>query len=180
MSEETKELQSWQRFNVVQGILTYQGQILLVGNDYGYENLTWSLPGGRLEPGEQHPTALVREFQEETGLTVISGEMLYLVDARSQLDWRHYITAVFSVRPLTESLNLPLVNCTSDATVKQVRFVPFSEAATLLRSPSLGEPLLNYLYQGEALERRYWAYPEYLRADWLPLEWPPSSYLQIG
>jgi 8-oxo-dGTP pyrophosphatase MutT (NUDIX family) len=33
------------------------------------DGLTWSLPKGRLEPGEDEMTAALREIQEETGLT---------------------------------------------------------------------------------------------------------------
>jgi ADP-ribose pyrophosphatase YjhB (NUDIX family) len=169
-------LDGWKRYNVVQGVLIYNERVLLVGNDYGYTSLVWSLPGGRLEPGEQHPMALEREFLEETGLQVVPGEMLYVVDSRSLKDRKHFVTCVFAVRLATETEDEPQVSCASDVAVKQVRFVPFAEAAPLLRSPSLGEPLVNYLYYGlERLPRRYWRYPEYLRTDWQTLSWPPGE-----
>lgn len=36
----------------------------------------WSLPGGRVEPGEDDATAVVRELAEETGLEVRPGELV--------------------------------------------------------------------------------------------------------
>jgi ADP-ribose pyrophosphatase YjhB (NUDIX family) len=41
------------------------GKIAVVNQD----NITWSLPKGRLEQGEDEMTAAVREIEEETGLT---------------------------------------------------------------------------------------------------------------
>lgn len=34
----------------------------------------WSIPGGRVEPGESDAAAVEREVMEETGLTVVAGE----------------------------------------------------------------------------------------------------------
>jgi len=50
------------------------GRLLLIrrGTDPGRG--LWSLPGGRVEPGETDAEALVREMAEETGLVVVSGE----------------------------------------------------------------------------------------------------------
>ncbi len=40
----------------------------------------WSLPGGRMEPGESAPAAVVREVAEETGLSVVAGRLLGSVE----------------------------------------------------------------------------------------------------
>jgi 8-oxo-dGTP diphosphatase len=60
------------------GALVYDpdGRILLVqrANDPGRG--LWSLPGGRVEPGEDDAAALVREMAEETGLVVEPGALV--------------------------------------------------------------------------------------------------------
>jgi 8-oxo-dGTP diphosphatase len=52
------------------------GRLLLVrrANDPGRG--LWSLPGGRVEPGETDAEALAREVEEETGLTVRVGRLV--------------------------------------------------------------------------------------------------------
>jgi ADP-ribose pyrophosphatase YjhB (NUDIX family) len=53
-----------------------QGRLLLIrrANDPGSGQ--WSLPGGRVEPGESDETAVIREMREETGLDVIPGTVI--------------------------------------------------------------------------------------------------------
>ncbi|HET6706834.1 NUDIX hydrolase [Amycolatopsis sp.] len=53
-----------------------QGRLLLIrrANDPGSGQ--WSLPGGRVEPGETDKEAVVREVFEETGLDVIPGTLV--------------------------------------------------------------------------------------------------------
>jgi ADP-ribose pyrophosphatase YjhB (NUDIX family) len=45
-----------------------EGGILLVKQDYGSQY--WSLPGGKMEPGESIDQAAIREVKEETGLDI--------------------------------------------------------------------------------------------------------------
>ena len=40
----------------------------------------WSVPGGRVEPGESHETATAREVLEETGLRVVVGPLVGTVE----------------------------------------------------------------------------------------------------
>lgn len=56
------------------------GRLLLIqrANDPGRGK--WSLPGGRVEPGESDPEAVARELLEETGLTVHVGELVGTVE----------------------------------------------------------------------------------------------------
>jgi len=56
----------------VKGVVIDRGRVLLLLNERG----EWDLPGGRPDPGEDHRSALAREVQEETGLTVEVGAAL--------------------------------------------------------------------------------------------------------
>ena len=65
------------RIRCVGAIITDDaGRLLLIKRGHEPEEGRWSLPGGRVRPGESDPHALVREVREETGLRVEPGRLI--------------------------------------------------------------------------------------------------------
>ena len=56
-------------------IVDGEGRILLIQRGHAPSAGRWTLPGGRLEPGETDADALRREVLEETGLAVEVGRL---------------------------------------------------------------------------------------------------------
>jgi 8-oxo-dGTP diphosphatase len=52
------------------------GALLLVRRGHEPGKGLWSIPGGRVEPGESDAEAVVRELAEETGLVVAPGRLV--------------------------------------------------------------------------------------------------------
>jgi ADP-ribose pyrophosphatase YjhB (NUDIX family) len=53
-----------------------QGRLLMIKRGHEPGAGLWSIPGGRIEPGETDAEALVREMSEETGLVVEVGPLI--------------------------------------------------------------------------------------------------------
>ena len=53
-----------------------RGRLLLIRRGHAPGAGLWSLPGGRVEPGETDTEALVREMREETGLEIEAGQLI--------------------------------------------------------------------------------------------------------
>lgn len=91
--------------------MVHDGHILLVqrANDPGAGE--WSVPGGRVRPGELLAEAVVRELAEETGLEGVCGELIGWVERVGPT--HHFVILDFAVtvlgddepRPGTDALD---------------------------------------------------------------------------
>lgn len=68
----------------VGGVVIRQGHILLVQRGHEPQKGRWSLPGGKVKPGESLQRALEREIAEETGLNVRCGSLVGFVERRGE------------------------------------------------------------------------------------------------
>jgi 8-oxo-dGTP diphosphatase len=81
------------------GVVCLRGdEVLLIRRGRPPRAGQWSLPGGRIEPGERAVEAALRELMEETG---VSAEILGLIDVVDGLfpaDGRHYVLIDYAAR----------------------------------------------------------------------------------
>jgi mutator protein MutT len=99
----------------VGGIVTdSRGRLLLVRRAHDPEAGRWSLPGGKVEPGETTAAATAREVAEETGLAVAVGEEVGSV-RRSAPDGRVFAIHDFRCRPVAGSAEPPEPRAGDDA-----------------------------------------------------------------
>lgn len=74
------------------------GRLLLIKRGHEPGAGLWSLPGGRIEPGETHQQALAREILEETNLTVDCVRLLGTAELpgaeRTVIDVSDYLAVV--------------------------------------------------------------------------------------
>jgi 8-oxo-dGTP diphosphatase len=116
-------------------VIVVDGAILLVQRGHEPQLGRWSVPGGRVEPGETFAQAAAREAYEETGLEVRIGAEL----------WSLLIPAgdvTYEVHDFEATVTGGTLRAGDDAA--DVRWIPFSE---LDRLP-LTDDLLGYLSRG--------------------------------
>lgn len=122
----------------VTAVVIREGRILLV-QQHVNAHRRWSLPGGRLERGEQIGEAVVREVAEETGIIAEPQDLLYVADLPEACPPVLHVT--MRMRPIAGSIRMP-TNEFDQNTIRDVRYVSladlpaygFSETFTKLAS----------------------------------------------
>ena len=105
------------------GVLIQDNSLLLVKQKLS-NNKNWSLPGGRVEPGETLEQALIREMKEETGLDVEPIHMLYVCDVAASDNTVLHIT--FLVKRIGGEITLP-TNEFDENPIHDVQLVPIDK-----------------------------------------------------
>jgi len=68
---------------VVAAVIERNGRILICQRKRGSKHaLKWEFPGGKVEPGEQSPEALVRELREELDIESVAGPLMHVETVR--------------------------------------------------------------------------------------------------
>lgn len=68
------------RIPCVGAVVVHEGRLLVVRRGHEPGRGLWSVPGGRVEPGEALGSACEREVREETGLRVRAGDLVGRVE----------------------------------------------------------------------------------------------------
>lgn len=95
----------------------------------------WSIPGGRVEPGEYLVQAVQREVLEETGLVIEVGDLLGIHEVIGAV---HYIVLDYTAEIVEGSTP----QAAGDAA--DVRWVPLDAIGSLDCTPRFGETLAGW------------------------------------
>ena len=108
------------------GIVCLRGDsVLLIRRGTPPRQGEWSLPGGRIEPGERAVDAALRELREETGVKAEITGLIDVVDGLFPEAGRHYVLIDYAARWLSGE---PVAG--DDAA--EARFVGLDEIETLI------------------------------------------------
>ena len=117
------------------------GRMLLIQRGHEPGLGLWSVPGGRIEPGETDQQAVVREVREETGLLVRCGRLLGIAQlpgtAGSVIDVRDYLAEL--------APGIPAAAATAGDDAAALRWVTDAEAADMDARGELTSGLLAAL-----------------------------------
>jgi 8-oxo-dGTP diphosphatase len=125
------------RIRCVGAIITDDtGLLLLIKRGHEPEEGRWSLPGGRVRPGESDWHALVREVREETGLQVEPGRLIGEVERPAPGG------AVFDIHDYAATVSGGLLAAGDDAA--DARWIDPGEVGRLPLTSGLAETLIAW------------------------------------
>jgi len=150
MSGEARSGEATRPVVAVGAVALVDDTLLLVRRGRGPAQGQWSVPGGRVEPGEPLHLAVVRETLEETGLEVVVDRFVGWVERFSSPDEaagedpHHFVILDFAVTLL--DVDAPVV-AGDDAA--EARWVPLADIADL----DLVDGLYEFLHDIDVLRR---------------------------
>ncbi len=146
---------------IATGIARRDDRVLLVASRYAnHPEPLWTLPGGRLEPGELAPETLAREVREETGLVARVGDLAYASESYDGAT--HVVNLTFEMKAEGE----PRAPQGADHVI-DAAWISIGELDTRMTVAVVREPLLAYL-RGSA--QRYYGF----REAGVTIEWPDA------
>lgn len=108
------------------GVVCLRGdEVLLIRRGTPPRQGEWSLPGGRIEPGERAVDAALRELREETGVEAEITGLIDVVDGLFPEAGRHYVLVNYAALWVSGE---PVAG--DDA--MEARFVALDQVATLV------------------------------------------------
>ena len=118
------------------------GRVLLIQRGKPPGEGLWTVPGGRLEPGETLAQAIAREVREETGLVAEIGPLVCVVERISE--GYHYVILDYLARRIGGTLG-------AGTDARDARFFDDGELAAL----PITEGLLPVLERARATHARW-------------------------
>jgi ADP-ribose pyrophosphatase YjhB (NUDIX family) len=123
-------MQKRPRIRVAVAVLQEE-QILLVEHTKNGRSY-WLLPGGGLEWGEGLHEAVCREVEEETGLRIQAGDLLFASETLAPDSGKHLVHLVFAGQLLGGRIAVP-----EEARITDVRWFPLPEVCRLTLHPPM-------------------------------------------
>jgi 8-oxo-dGTP diphosphatase len=137
---------------IVTGLARRERDLLMVRQAGAGEEPYWSVPGGRVAPGEFAPDALVREVAEETGVAVLDpGSLAFTLQVDDRRDGWFATVWVWEIAAWDGGVEAR----DPEGKVLEAGWVPLEKAKERLRRISW-QPLTARYLAGEVARGSFW------------------------